>query len=135
MESGLKELCFERLNKAYKSLDDAEYNLRDKRLHSASNRIYYAVFHAMRAVNATEGFDSSKHSGVIAYFNKNFIKNNRLPEILYKNIRDFVQLREKSDYEDFFTPDEEDVSDQLNSAKEFLSAVDVFLKDYFSSDG
>ena len=34
------------------------------------NRSYYSIFHAMRAITALEGFDSSKHSGVIAYFNQ-----------------------------------------------------------------
>ncbi|MBR1702400.1 MAG: HEPN domain-containing protein [Lachnospiraceae bacterium] len=41
---------------------------------SSINRSYYAIFHALRAVTAMDGFDSSKHSGVIAYFNKNYVK-------------------------------------------------------------
>ncbi len=34
----------------------------------ALNRAYYCAFDAMRAINALDGFDSSKHSGVIAHF-------------------------------------------------------------------
>ena len=45
------------------------------RYSSAVNRAYYAIFHALRAVTALDGFDSGKHSGVIAYFNRDYIKN------------------------------------------------------------
>lgn len=41
----------------------------------------------MRAVNILNGYDSSKHSGVIAYFNKNFSKENKLDRNLYKIIK------------------------------------------------
>lgn len=39
--------------------------------------IDYAVFHAMRAGNILNGYDSSKHSGVIAYFNSRSSRNER----------------------------------------------------------
>lgn len=134
MESGLRELCLERLGKAHLIIDEAEYNINGGMLYGASNRIYYAIFNAVRAVNATEGFDSSKHSGVIAYFTKNFLKTGKLDGGLYDNIKDAFKLRERSDYEDFFVPDEEEVKKQLQSAKEFISAVDGFLSEFFSQD-
>ena len=56
----------------------------------------------MRAANALEGFDSSKHSGVIAYFNKSFLKEGKLDKDLYQIIKATSYLREKSDYDDFY---------------------------------
>ena len=41
---------------------------------SSVNRSYYAVFHGLRSVTALDQFDSSKHSGVIAYFNYTYVK-------------------------------------------------------------
>ncbi|HVJ49982.1 HEPN domain-containing protein [Desulfitobacterium sp.] len=38
--------------------------------HSVINRYYYAAFHAVRALLALKELDSSKHSGVISYFNR-----------------------------------------------------------------
>ena len=37
---------------------------------TVANRSYYAVFAAMRAVLALQGFDSKKHSGIIAEFRR-----------------------------------------------------------------
>ena len=43
----------------------------------AINRSYYAIFHAIRAVNIWDGFDASKHSSVIAHLiNFMYMKEN-----------------------------------------------------------
>lgn len=61
--------------------------LKLKQYRTSLNRSYYAVFYAMRAVNVLEGFDSSKHSGVIAYFNSHFLKEGKLDKELSKIIK------------------------------------------------
>ena len=53
------ELAHERMNTAGILLDAGDYK-------SVANRLYYAIFSAMRAVLALDGFDSKKHSGIIA---------------------------------------------------------------------
>ena len=77
MEGGVKELAVYRMERAREMLEAAESNLDSEQIRTSFNRSYYAVFHAMRAVNCLEGFDSSKHSGVIAFFNKTFLKEGR----------------------------------------------------------
>ena len=74
MDSSLKELSSYRLLRAKEMLAASEENLKMGQLRTSLNRSYYAVFHAMRAVNILEGFDSSKHSGVITFFNKNILR-------------------------------------------------------------
>ena len=56
----------------------------------------------MRAANIIKGFDSSKHSGVIAFFNKEFLKEGIMDRKLSVIIKNSAFLREKSDYDDFF---------------------------------
>ena len=73
-------------------------NLNIEQYRTSLNRSYYAIFHAMRAVNILEGYDSSKHSGVIAYFTQTFLKTERLDRGLSKIIKEASYLREKSDY-------------------------------------
>lgn len=87
MENGVKVLSEYRFERAKEMLDDATQNLNINQYRTSLNRSYYAVFHAMRAVNILNGYDSSKHSGVIAYFNKNFSKENKLDRNLYKIIK------------------------------------------------
>ena len=67
MEGSVKELAAYRLERAEEMLKAAEDNLNMEQYRTSLNRSYYAIFHAMRAANILEGYDSSKHSGVIAF--------------------------------------------------------------------
>ena len=59
----------------------------------------------MRAANIVKGFDFSKHSGMIAFFNKEFLKEGIMDRGLSVIIKNSAFLREKSDYDDFFLPE------------------------------
>lgn len=57
-----------RLERARIDLSDAEFNYQNRRYLNANNRAYYAIFHAIRAVLATERIDFKRHKDVLAYF-------------------------------------------------------------------
>ena len=124
MESSLRELAGYRMERAKEMLSAAEDNLKIGQYKTSLNRSYYAIFHAMRAMNILKGFDSSKHSGVIAYFNKEYIKEGIMDKELSVIIKSCSFLREKSDYDDFFIVGRKETENQLASAKVFLEAVD-----------
>mgnify|MGYP003299937644 CR=1 FL=1 len=95
---------------------------------TVANRSYYAVFSAMRAVLALDGFDSKKHSGIIAEFRRNYLKTELLPKELSNIIDALVEIRQGSDYDDFYVVSKDEVSEQLENAKMFISEVEKFLK-------
>ncbi len=95
---------------------------------TVANRSYYAVFSAMRAVLALDGIDSKKHSGIIAEFRKNYIKTDLLPKELSPMIDALVEIRQGSDYDDFYIVSETEVKEQLENSKKFIVAVENFLK-------
>ena len=63
----------------------------------------------MRAVLALDGFDSKKHSGIIAEFRKNYLKTEILPKELSPMIDGLVETRQGSDYDDFYIISKEEV--------------------------
>lgn len=95
---------------------------------TVANRSYYAVFSAMRAVLALDGIDSKKHSGIIAEFRKNYLKTEILPKTLSPMIDALVEIRQGSDYDDFYIVSKDEVCEQLENAKVFVSEVEKFLK-------
>lgn len=129
MESSLRELAGYRMERAKEMLSAAEGNLEIGQYKTSLNRSYYAIFHAMRAMNILKGFDSSKHSGVIAYFNKEYIKEDIMDKELSVIIKSSSFLREKSDYDDFFIVGRKETESQLASAKIFLEAVEKYIKE------
>ena len=94
---------------------------------TVANRSYYAVFSAMRAVLALQGFDSKKHAGVIAEFRRQYIKPGILPQELSGMLDGLVEVRQGSDYDDFYVLSKEEVTQQLQNAKQFVDAVEQYL--------
>ena len=129
MEGSLKELAQYRMERAKEMLIASEENLKIEQYRTSLNRSYYAIFHAMRAVNILEGYDSSKHSGVIAYFTQTFLKTERLDRELSKIIKEASYLREKSDYDDFYIASKDEALKQLENAKIFLQMISEFIKE------
>lgn len=127
MEGSIKELVGYRMDRAFEMLSASEDNFNIGQYKTSMNRSYYAIFHSMRAVNLLKGFDSSKHSGVIAFFNKEYIKNGILEKQLSEIIKDSSYLREKSDYDDFFIASKSDAEKQLINAKKFVDNVKKYI--------
>lgn len=94
---------------------------------TVANRSYYAVFSAMRAVLALQGFDSKKHAGVIAEFRRQYIKSGILPRELSGLLDGLVEIRQGSDYDDFYVISKEEVTQQLQNAARFVDAVEQYL--------
>ena len=137
MEGSIKDLSTYRYEKAKRNLEIAEMLIGEDAFDFSLNRSYYSVFDAMRAVNALDGFDSSKHSGVIAYFNQHFLKTGKLDPSLSAIIKQASSLREKSDYEDFYRSTREEAEDTLEQAQRFIKAVGSYLQaeDVFNGIG
>lgn len=114
------KIAKERIVEAEKTLELGFYKL-------TANRSYYAVFSAMRAVLALQGFDSKKHSGVIAKFRKDYTKTEIFPKELSSVITRLSEARNDSDYDDFYLISKEDVTVHLENAKKFVSAVEQYL--------
>ena len=128
MEGSLRELAGYRIERANEMLEAAKKNLEIGQYKTSLNRSYYAIFHAMRAANILKGFDSSKHSGVIAYFNREYLKSGILEKSLSVIIKNSAFLREKSDYDDFFIASRKDAEKQLEDANAFVMVIEQFLK-------
>ena len=127
MEGSLDELASYRMERAREMMGAAKGNLEIGQYKTSLNRSYYAIFHAMRAMNILKGFDSSKHSGVIAFFNKEYLKENILDRSLSVIIKNSAFLREKSDYDDFYIAGKKEAEKQLEDARIFLLAVENYM--------
>ena len=99
---------------------------------AAANRSYYAAFSAMRAVLALDGLDFKRHSGVIAEFRKSYIKTGVFDAELSHIIDSLKDVRQSSDYDDFYLISKEEVSQQVDNAEHFVSEVEVYLKNQYN---
>ena len=122
------EISKVRFDHAKECLRDAKLLLAGESYRSAANRAYYAIFHAMRAVLALDGVDMKHHSGIISEFRKRYIKTGVFDASLSGLISELSDVREGSDYNDFFIVSKADTAEQVQSAGTFLTAVETYLR-------
>lgn len=127
MPDSKRELMTYRLEMAEERLHSAKILLDDKSYKDSIGRSYYAMFTSVRALLAMEGQDFSKHSGVIAYFQKEFVKTGRFEKKYSKYISQAFQIRNNTDYADFFIVSAQDAKEQYENAAEFLTAIRQFI--------
>ena len=129
MEGSVIDLSKYRLQSAEENLVASKTLLNAEQYKSSVNRSYYALFHALRAVTALDGFDSSKHSGIIAFFNRTYVKEGIFDKSLSKYIDVSFRLREKADYQDFVVITKEQAEEQYNKAEQLIRAVKPYLEE------
>ncbi len=117
-----------RLEKAKNNVAAAKATAEQGFYDVSANRSYYAIFHAARAVLALTGQDFRKHSGVIAYFRKEYVKTGIFETKLSDIIQDAFEIRTDCDYEDFYVVAKEDVEQQIQNAEYFVSKIEEYLK-------
>ena len=129
-ESAYKQsLIAYRMERAHQTLGAAKL-LSDQNADTASivNRAYYAIFYAALAILATVGEETSKHSGVIALFDKHFIKTGVLPKEMGKFLHTAFDIRQTADYEDKADISREMARQILAFANEFVISVEKKLR-------
>ena len=132
MDSRIIDLSKYRFEKGLEDFDTAKSNIEVGKYRQAVNRSYYAVFHAMRAVTALDEFDSSKHSGIKAYFNHNYVKEGLFDKSISKMIESLYVMRENADYQDFFVVTKSQAEEQIEIAEKVIDMIKIHLEQRWS---
>ena len=127
MAGSIKDLSRYRFEESQEILTDARIMFENGRYKNTLNRAYYSIFHAIRAVIALAGFDSSKHSGVISFFTRNYVKTGFFSKEMSKIIQSAAENREKADYLDFFVASRKEAERQIAQAEIFTKTIEEYL--------
>lgn len=128
MDNRQVDLCKYRIQEAKDTLKVADNCLRDDFYKDAINRSYYSAFYSIKAVLALGTIDFKRHKDVIAFFNKEFIATNVFSREAGRRLSTLKQLREKSDYDDFYVASKEKAVEQVETARLILREVEEYLK-------
>jgi len=124
MNEETKELIKYRIERAEESLDSARVLFNNGKLYSSLNRIYYAMFYSVIALLLTKGLSSSKHSGVMSLFFKEFVNKGYVEKEYGRFFADLFDLRMKSDYKVPSIISREQVEEWLKKGEEFVNGIE-----------
>jgi uncharacterized protein (UPF0332 family) len=124
----LEQLLTYRLSQAHETLREAKILLDASATRGAINRAYYAMFYALLALLATKQLGSSKHSGAIALFDREFVKSGKFPRELSRALHLAFDQRQRYDYGEVMTSISPSIANQsLKDAEEFIGAIERYL--------
>ena len=127
-DDSLADLVKYRLRQASETLQEAESLYQMSFWRGTINRSYYAMFYAVLALAVLRQQVTSKHSGVIAFFDREFVRTGVFPKELSRSFHRAFESRQTNDYGEIFTVTEEEAKQTLEEAGTFVSAVKNYLK-------
>ena len=68
-----------------------------------------------------------QHSGVIAHFKQYHVKTGEFDSSISKKITSAMNVRQKSDYDDFFIASKNDAEIQVQQAEEIIKDVEKYV--------
>ena len=125
----IKEILIKRnIEKSDDSLKIAELIIRENIIFKALNMIYYACFYTVTALAEKHDFKTSKHYGLLKWFNQKFVHQDKVfSKEMYKVYEKTFDYRQKDDYDTLYVPTLEETLKILEDAKTFIKAVREYL--------
>lgn len=128
MSDNRQALIARRLTQARDSIREADV-LRQTGMscRSVMNRLYYAMFYTVLALLQYRELGTSKHSGAIALFDREYVRTGDFPKELSKALHRAFELRQKGDYMEEAEVTPEDVAEMRPLAERFVGEAERFL--------
>lgn len=124
------ELAKIRLERARELLEDSQQLLAKGSYKSANNRAFYAIEKGIKALLATKEVEVVTHNGGLKQFNYIFIHkgNGSFTIEDYQKIAKAEQIRNVSDYDDFYIASREETNQQIDNAKYIVDKIEKYLE-------
>ena len=106
---------------------ESEILLNESALRGTVNRAYYAMFYALLALLATRQLGTSRHSGALALFDREFVKTGVLPRELSRTLHLAFDRRQRHDYGEMIPVSPEIAHQSLADAQAFVAAIESYL--------
>lgn len=116
------------LDKSKRALRSAARHIKDGDYDFASSKAYYAVFHLLQALLLIKDLAFSKHTAVIAEFNRNYIKTGLFSQEYSKNIERLFKNRQIGDYDYSSSIDKENAETDFKIANSMCEKFEEYLK-------
>lgn len=124
------ELAKVRLERAKELLEDSKDLLAKESYKSANNRAFYAMEKSIKALMATKEVEVTTHNGGLKQFNYLFIHkgDGNFTVEDYQRIAKAEQIRNVSDYDDFYIASREETKQQVDNAQYIVDKVEKYLE-------
>lgn len=125
----IRTLVTYRLEQADESLEAARTLLEKRLIKPSVNRAYYAMFYAVLALLTQGKKETSKHSGAIALFDRDFVKQGIFTKDFSRWLHDAFDLRQRCDFAALYRVSMDEAERTLENAESFVKEVERTLSE------
>jgi uncharacterized protein (UPF0332 family) len=86
-------------------------------------RVYFACFHAVRALLYADQLEPRTHQGTLHLFNLHFVRAGRFTPADGRLLARLQKYREEADYGESFVVDEEGAREEITAARAFVDRL------------
>jgi uncharacterized protein (UPF0332 family) len=128
MTGDRRSLIEYRLTQARDSLKEADVLQQSgMSLRSVMNRLYYSMFYTVLALLQNKELGTSKHSGAISLFDREYVKTGLFPREMSKALHRAFELRQIGDYMEQTDVTFLDIEEVRPMAEQFVSDAERVL--------
>jgi len=128
-KSDINELIKLRVEQANETIKEVEVLINNHLYRVAINRIYYGMFYILLALSLSYKFKTSKHTQLIGWFNKTFIKEKLLDSKYGKIIHKAFEERTDCDYGVLTEFSKEEVEKRFDEMKDFIFVLENIINE------
>ena len=115
------------LDKASKTLLEADLLFRNDLITGAVSRLYYFLLHNVRALLLTKGLEPKSHEGVLRVFSLHFIKEGLFGPKASHLFARLMKYREEADYNPSYIFTSEDFIELKTEAEALVNKIKGYL--------
>ena len=115
------------LERSQNAVDAAQELLAGGYTDFAASRAYYAAFYGATALLLSEELAFGKHSAVLSFIHKEFVRSGKLDQEHGKNLNWLFELRGVGDYGVTMHVSQQDAERAIQVATEFIRAIQSLL--------
>lgn len=123
MNDDIKKIVELNKIKSLSTLDDALFLIENNKFHIAVNRIYYSAYYMITCFALKDGFETSKHSQLLGWFNKNYVSKGIVDVESGKKVMRLFELRNKADYDIYAVFSKNETIELYNDCKIFTDKL------------
>lgn len=122
-----EQLIQYRLEQTKNTIEVVELLIKNNKLTTAVNRIYYGIFYSLLALALRYKYESSKHLQLIGWFNKEFVKTKKIDLKYGRILRESYENRRTGDYDAYIEFEKSDVEKMFNNMQIFIDYIKDFI--------
>lgn len=96
---------------------------------TVSNRMYYAIFHAVSSLLIHDGHEVSTHKGTMTMFGLHYVKTGKFTSDEAWLYTELQSLREKSDYNCVYVTTEKEMQPLFEPLRQFIGKIGSLIKE------